>query len=323
MSDLTPLRDQLETLSPMLNEHLPFSPHDFLRRESFLAADRAMFAEHLTRPLAEEVDLRMRYTLPDGLEVGIFAEILPWDSQFFGYPVARINAILPLNPPLSQPKRDYAPALAAFNAYARSRQLRYIFGVIETTDLASIRSLGVAGYTLIETRATYHIDLRSYAYSHRFASRKATLEDAPRLAETARVMVNDYDRFHADPFISAADADRMMERWIYASLLEGFADVTIVPDLPEPKAFCTVKYHRANWERWGIKLAQPVFSAVDPSFAGWYVKIISEINYHLKDEIGAQNAYLTTQVTNKAVLRSWEKLGYGFGKAEHVFRIVL
>ena len=77
-------------------------------------------------------------------------------------------------------------------------------------------------------------------------------------------MVNPFDRFHADPSISEADADRMMERWIEASILQGFADATVVPDVEAPEAFCTARYHREHWEGWNLRLAQPVLSAVSP-----------------------------------------------------------
>ncbi len=69
-------------------------------------------------------------------------------------------------------------------------------------------------------------------------------------------------------------------------------------------------------------MAQPTFSAVSEEYRGWYLKLISEINYHLKEK-GVEHAFLSTQATNKAVIRVWEKLGYSFGKMEHVLRIVL
>ena len=100
---------------------------------------------------------------------------------------------------------------------------------------------------------------------------------------------------------------------------EGFADVTFVPDAPQPKAFCTVRYHKDKWERWGLRLAQPVFSAVAPEFKGWYRKLISEITCHLIEQ-GAQHAFMTTQSTNSAVVWTWESLGYRYGKAEHILR---
>jgi dTDP-4-amino-4,6-dideoxy-D-galactose acyltransferase len=113
-----------------------------------------------------------------------------------------------------------------------------------------------------------------------------------------------------------------MERWVEASVVGGFADATIVPDVDAPEAFCTAKYHREHWAGWGCKLSQPVLSAVAPRHKGWYVKLISELDEHLRS-VGAEHSFLITQITNNAVIRSWEKLGYGFGKGEHIFRKLL
>jgi len=37
----------------------------------------------------------------------------------------------------------------------------------------------------------------------------------------------------------------------------------------------------------------------------------------------ATSSGLRTQITNKAVIRVWEKLGFLYGKGEHIFRILL
>jgi len=122
--------------------------------------------------------------------------------------------------------------------------------------------------------------------------------------------------------VPAADADRLMERWVEASIAGGFADATIVPDVEEPEAFCTAKFHCEHWEGWRCKLSQPVLSAVSPRHKGWYMKIISELDEYLRG-MGAEHSFLVTQITNNAVIHSWEKLGYRFGKGEHVFRKLL
>jgi dTDP-4-amino-4,6-dideoxy-D-galactose acyltransferase len=135
-------------------------------------------------------------------------------------------------------------------------------------------------------------------------------------------MINPFDRFHSDIAIAPADADRMMEAWVEASITGGFADVTVVPDVPVPQAFCTARLHRDHWQGWGVHLAQPVLSAVAPVHKGWYVRIISELGEQLRQS-GATHAFLVTQLTNNAVIRCWEKLGYQFGKGEHVMRKLL
>lgn len=311
----------LESIREILTSNLPWSPLDFIRGTS-QEGDRKLFVDTLTGEIPEGNDLRLIHK-GNGVTLGVFCERLPWDSEFFGYDVAKLWGVFPLEPPDHRFDLDYSSAIEALLKLARKQGIRYLFATTDPRDLPTLRALGGAGFSLIETRAYYHMDVTNYSYERRFDVRNATTADIPSLGQAAQIMVNPFDRFHADPFIKREDADRLMYKWVEASISEGFADVTIVPNAPNPTAFCTVKFHRDKWVTWGKKIAQPVFSAVSPEFGGWYRKIISEINFYLKDQAGAEHSFLATQITNKAVIRVWESLGYRYGKGEHIFRILL
>jgi GNAT superfamily N-acetyltransferase len=296
-------------------------PHAFIRgiRKSY---DLKVHLDALLRPISEPDDFRI--ATGDGEdERWVFLERLAWDSEFFGHGVARLHASVGRNGPPGLRTSAVADVAAIGRAIrlAQANGVDYVYSIAQAADLPFIRALSEAGFSLIETRCFYHRPLDGPP-SERYSTRVATEADIPSLARAARIMVNPFDRFHADPAIAPVDADRMMERWIEASIGAGFADVTIVPDEAEPEAFCTARYHRDHWEGWGMNLSQPVFSAVAPKHRGWYVKLISELGEHLRSA-GATHSYLCTQVTNNAVIRTWEKLGYQYGKAEHVFRILL
>ena len=204
---------------------------------------------------------------------------------------------------------------------ARVSGIEYVFSQVEPNDLPMMRILAANGFELIETRCHFHRPLRA-APETRFATRLAVADDIPSLANAASEMINPFDRFHADVMIPEGDTHRLMKRWVEASINEGFADATVVPDESQPEAFCTARYHRQHWDGWGLRLSQPVLSAVAPRHKGWYLKIISELDEHLRS-IGAEHSFLVTQITNNAVIRCWEKLGYQYGKGEHVFRKVM
>ncbi|GAB3362716.1 hypothetical protein GCM10027431_01150 [Lysobacter rhizosphaerae] len=296
-------------------------PHAFIRGID-TDYDRKVMLEQWFRPLDGTDDLRFGVDI-GGEEFWVLMERLPWDSEFFATQTARLNAVLRphKSPGLREDSAGGAQALARALDEAARRGIAYIFAPVSPNDLYSMRVLADNGFELIETRCQYHRPL-SGPPAERHAVRLAGPADIPSLARAARTMINPYDRFHADLAISDRDADRMMERWVEASILNGFADATIVPDVDAPEAFCTAKYHRSHWEGWGLKLAQPVLSAVSPRHKGWYVRIISELDEHLRS-IGAEHSFLITQLTNNAVIRCWEKLGYQFGKGEHIFRKVL
>ena len=295
------------------------APHGYIRGVD-ADYDRGVRISGLLRDIPPEDDFRTLFSDRDG-ERWVFMERLSWDSAFFGRGMARFDAVV--TPPGEKPdprtnEKANLSALQAAIRRASAHGIDYIIAMVDAIDIGTTRLLSAAGFEVIEVRCHYHKPL-SQPPDVRHATRLAVAEDVPSLAKAAREMVNPYDRFHADPAISPRDADRMMERWVEASILEGFADATIVPDVDRPEAFCTAKYHRQHWDGWGLKLAQPVLSAVSPVHRGWYVKIISELNEHLRT-VGAEHAFLVTQITNNAVIRCWEKLGFQFGKGELVFR---
>lgn len=120
-------------------------------------------------------------------------------------------------------------------------------------------------------------------------------------------MINPYDRFHADIAIGEADADRMS--WSAGWKPRSATDSPMPPSCltrTSPRRSARPASSRALGRLRGLKLAQPVLSAVSPRHKGWYVRIISELDEHLRD-IGAEHSFLITQLTNNAVIRwrSW------------------
>lgn len=318
---LTPLKPDLPDIRRWLSEHLPWSPLDFIPGIS-KRGDREICAEQLTGLLSDEHDFRFRARLPDGTEVGVFAELLPWDSEFFGYGVVKLSGVFPLESPAYRPKCDYQPALETLLRRLAKRDVKYIWAPVEPRDLALLRALGSLGFALIETRYYQHGPVRVPEVYERVAIRTARPDDIPSLARAASQTVNPYDRFHADPYISADQAARLMQRWVDQSVHGKMADVVIVPDVPEPEAFVTYRYQRERWSRWGVNLVQGVLSAVSPQFMGWMGKLGPEVNMHLRS-IGAEHSYGSTQVTNRSIIWFAQQAGAGFGKCEHIFRIVL
>lgn len=312
---------RMDEVRARLHETLTFSPYEFIRRPAeFAQADRAVYINDLTGEVNANDDLRFVYPTEQG-ELAVFARRLPWDSQFFGYGVARLDGIFPLFP-LSG-FSDYSSPVKALLKQASDRGIKYLFATVAAEDLALIRALTEYRFALIETRAIYHMPLQDFEYPERYAVRAAQTADIAILQRTASETINSFDRFHADPFITHTEAARMMEEWVSASIERGFADTVLVPDVEHPAAFTTIRYHRDRWNAWGnYKMGQTVLTAVAPLFRGWHKKLVAETNWHLKS-LGIDHAILPTQITNRAVIHNLEQLGYRFGRAEHIFRILL
>jgi dTDP-4-amino-4,6-dideoxy-D-galactose acyltransferase len=319
---LCPLTSRPDEARTLIRDSVPWSPLDFVRGIS-VDGDRAVHAASLLRNIDPADDLRFSYPITADTEVAVCAERLPWDSAFFGYGVARLHGIFPLRKNGYRFGADYTAAIDTLTELARSREVRYLFAVVDSRDLPTSRALTARGFSLLETRVYFHRPVHNYDYSRRFRCRLATAADLTCLTALARTVENPFDRFNADPFIDRAEVVRLMETWIRASLVEGFADATWIPDTHSPGAVITMKYHHDKSDAWNMSIAQLVLGmASSPRAGNGFVGLFSEANYHLKG-IGMDHVIFSTQITNRSVIRVGEHLGFKHGKGEYVFRLLL
>jgi ribosomal protein S18 acetylase RimI-like enzyme len=252
----------------------------------------------------------------DGTDSIWLARRLEWDSLFFGREFYRLDLAW------ARPGAQAGQDLGALESAIRARGGAYAFGILPVECVAAVDALGQAGWSVIETRLTYCLEgAMRFHPAERYPVRAATAEDVPALAEVSSGAVNQFDRFHSDPFFSRADADALMKKWIHASVVEGFADRVLMP-VEGPGAFMTVKYLHDLRKVLGAPIAQMVLSAVSPKFRGWYRKLVSESIIHLA-ETGADAIFLTTQAANKPVIHVWESLGFRLSDCRLVVRKVL
>jgi len=287
------------------------------------------FLHKLHNSLGSDLLLSLELDVKKG-NISLFSDIenqttvyyrhLQWDSDYFGIPTYRIELMC-----------SESTAKLAIDSYRKcidklSIKLKemhgssYLFGEIPSEAILPIQALCLSEWRLVETRLTYYTDqIKSYNYPKRFPVRNATPADIENLKSTAMKSRNDFDRFHADYFFNEQTADRFLATFVENSV-HGFADITLVPNPDENSAdaFLTANLLPANPSMQDKSIARMILSAVGEKRRGWYVKLISEMSYIFKDK-GIDVAFMTTQSTNKAVIRTWEKLGYSYGKSSHIF----
>lgn len=186
-------------------------------------------------------------------------------------------------------------------------------------DNKVIQALNCAKFRLIETRIHFYNNNLECYNGIRANVRVAKQADIENLKKVASFMRNDYDRFHSDYGFNQADADRYLSTYIENSI-NGFTDIVMLPNEPNlpSDSFLTANILRDKWIALNHNISKMVLSAVSSETnKGWYIKLISEMTYHLK-EIGAETIFMNTQSTNIAVLNSWEKLGYRIGRTSHI-----
>ena len=239
-------------------------------------------------------------------------EFLIWDSEFFKMPTYKLSFIL-------FETSDYEKLLKAINRFKREIiKDNYVFIEIPSEDIFVIQALNESFFRLVETRMTYYLDLKNFN-NQRYEVREAETDDIPNLKKISSEMVNPFDRFHADRCYNQTIADRFLGVFAEESV-KGFADYVMVPNekgIPSD-SFLTAKYYKNWWKEIDIKVSKMVLSAVSSGTnKGWYVKLITEMAYHLKNQ-GAEFALMHPASTNKAVIHSYEKLGCKLGKVTHI-----
>jgi dTDP-4-amino-4,6-dideoxy-D-galactose acyltransferase len=177
--------------------------------------------------------------------------------------------------------------------------------------------MGLAGLPLIETRLTYfHDNVAAFYWPERFPVRIPTVADIPNLRHVAMQARNLYDRCHADSFFSEKLADDYLATFVENSV-KGFADRVLVPAVDDnmPDAFFTANVMKTQMD---IDIGRIVLVAIGAARQGWHLKLMAEMTDWFKTQ-KINVACMTTQSTNRAVIRNSEKLGFRYGRATHLF----
>ncbi len=286
-----------------------YSPYGFLRGPSSITED-------WINELDKSLETGVIDQFDGGNGITLYIKKLGWDTDFFGLPIFRIEfSELP----------DSLEFIHVQLAFSRLREYLgslfpeyYIFGEVPCEDTAIIAGMSGAGWRLIETRITcYRDDIQKFDFVSRSKVRSATEVDIPDLRDSAIEAVNIYDRFHADDFFTDKESDDFLAMFIENSV-RGFADEVLVPADGPANAFLTGNYLVSPPSLINRKIGKMVLSAVTNARKGWYVRLIAELSFRFKEQ-GLDTVYMTTQATNRAVLKVWHRHGYQFGKCSHIF----
>jgi len=289
-----------------------YSPYSFLNTlDSGVLLEKTVF-EPICKDLINEETQCYKIEI-NNISYEFLVKFLKWDTDYFKIPTYKLQLVLFDDEKYSNLKQACKEFIRVF-----FDEKKYCFCEIPSEDIKVIQALNEAGFKLVENRLTYYLDLGNFNFE-RFETRSASIDDSTNLMRVAREMRNPYDRFHSDNVYDPQLADEFLATYIQESL-KGFADYTIVPagDGVEPDAFVTAKYLIDQWSLIEEKISLMVLSAVSSKTCkGWYVKLISEMAYHLREQ-GANYAFMHPATTNRAVIHSYEKLGCKYGKCVHV-----
>ncbi len=165
---------------------------------------------------------------------------LGWDSDFFGFPIARL--------------RDEEPEIEAIDRadhFCESNGICCLYALVSAAKPFTIQRLCSAGYRWVDIRLTLRADISKRCEPLEVRARLATPDDIPALRGIAAVSHRD-GRFYADPCFPRERCDAFYAQWIENSVL-GFEDaVLIVDDADGPVGYVTCKLRDAGRGQIGL-----------------------------------------------------------------------
>ena len=140
--------------------------------------------------------------------------VLEWDSDFFAFPIARI-----------EPAALMAGGVAE---WCRERGIRCAYLLVDAGDALSLRLAGESEFRTVDVRVTLTAAREGRPLTFDGVVRPANESDVPALVAIARSAHRD-SRFYADGHFDSARCDDLFAHWIERSC-RGWADHVLVFD---------------------------------------------------------------------------------------------
>ena len=151
-------------------------------------------------------------------------ELLPWDSKFFGFPVARV-----LGDILTTDHSD------AIERWCEDREIQCLYFLARSDDAGTVALAEARGFHLVDVRMTLE---QAVSDAPRLGTAKsasgirgAKVDDLPELRRIARLSHTD-TRFFFDGRFLRERCESLYETWIQSSF-EGFAQAVFVSDVED------------------------------------------------------------------------------------------
>lgn len=265
-----------------------------------VAADQARqrLSAELCHGLSDAAESCTLLLEDDGTACGVLQlEMLAFDSELFGAPVARLNVLFAPN------AAGFDALLAACLAECARRGVRHVVRRLPVGAFEETWSLGRAGYRLVDVSVLFERDSSAPTTAPDPSIRLAGAEDGERLA-AGFAEVFTLTRFAVDPFFSKAAAAELHRRWIRNSCA-GRADAVLVAEADgKLSGFVTCRVDKAS------KTGNIELIAVDPAArgAGTGRKLVAAALgwFHGRTE----RIQVRTQLNNSIATRLYQASGF-------------
>lgn len=220
-----------------------------------------------------------------------FCSKLPWDSAFFGFPIARLH-----------PNHLRPETVDACFAWCRAQGIRCLYFLADPDDQLTADLAAAHGFRLVDVRVTLECrNLEHGAWSS--GVRPWRESDLPELRRIARAVHRD-SRFYYDTNFPRERCDALYELWIEKSC-RGYADaVFVAEDDGTPSGYITC--HREPDGSGRIGLVGVAASARGRGIGGELVR--AALAYFASSGVSAVR--VVTQGRNFAAQRLYQRSGF-------------
>lgn len=160
------------------------------------------------------------------------ASVLPWDTDFFGVRIARLNGSR-LSPELASAARQWCEENAVDCLY-----------FLADPEYETTREASLNGFHLVDIRVTLDLQIATAIQGSLKPGpyRHCQPDDVDALKHIARSSY--HTRFHADPCFPDEQCDELYALWIERSCGDYADAVLVVPQNEQPAGFITCKVTR-------------------------------------------------------------------------------
>lgn len=232
---------------------------------------------------------------------------LPWDSDFLGFPVARLVASGPA-----------AAAVSVAIAEARQAGCRLLYVVADPADKAAAAVVQVAGAWLAACNVTFVMPLPPGNVAQPVAAAIGPAVGYSPQLESLAWQSGEHSRFRLDPHFAPEAFQELYSQWLRNSLSGDIARRVLVWQAPDGHELGLLtlgeKNGRADIGLLAVdaparrqRVGQQLVAAAQAQAAAW----------------GYTELQVVTQAANKPSCRFYEKCGFQISHEEHVYHLWL